>query len=51
MYVDQELHVLCLELALHLLSSPSGMLDPLQLPKDPAGEQQERVSHVENLCL
>lgn len=39
MYVDRELHVLCLELALHLLSSPSGMLDPLQLPQDPSGER------------
>lgn len=40
MYADGELHVLCLELALHLLSSPSGMLDPLQLPQDPTGKHQ-----------
>jgi hypothetical protein len=37
MYVDRELHVLCLELVLHLLSSPSGQLDPLQLPQHPTG--------------
>jgi hypothetical protein len=26
-----------LELALHLMSTPAGVLDPLQLPQDPAG--------------
>ncbi|KAF6261767.1 kinase-like domain-containing protein [Scenedesmus sp. NREL 46B-D3] len=42
MYADGELHVLCLELALHLLSSPSGMLDPLQLPQDPTDNTLQR---------
>ncbi|KAF8065888.1 hypothetical protein HT031_002949 [Scenedesmus sp. PABB004] len=37
MYVDAELHGLCLELALHLLGTPAGMLDPLQLPQEPTG--------------
>lgn len=37
LYADLELQVLCLELALHLMSTPAGVLDPLQLPQDPAG--------------
>jgi hypothetical protein len=37
-YVDLELHVLCLELALHLLVTPDGQLDPVQLPHEPSGE-------------
>lgn len=36
-YVDKELQALCLELALHLLGTPAGLLDPLQLPQEPAG--------------
>lgn len=37
-YADQELHILCLELALHLLGTPLGLLDQLQLPQDPSGK-------------
>jgi hypothetical protein len=48
-YVDQELHMLCLELALHLLSSPSGMLDPLQLPQDAAGALQMHTIYIDRL--
>lgn len=40
-YVDQELQVLCLELALHLLGTPMGSLDQLQLPQEPAGRTFE----------
>lgn len=36
-YADQELHVLCVELALHLLGTPTGQLDQLQLPQEPSG--------------
>lgn len=36
-YADRDLHVLCLELALHLLGTPAGSLDPLQLPQEPTG--------------
>lgn len=37
MYIDAELHVMCLELALHLLATPTGQLDPVQLPHEPSG--------------
>jgi hypothetical protein len=36
-YMDLELHMLCIELALHLLVTPSGQLDPVQLPHEPSG--------------
>jgi hypothetical protein len=39
MYLDQELHVLCMQLALHLLVTPSGQLDPVQLPTEPSGRR------------
>jgi hypothetical protein len=42
-YVDKELHVLCVELVLHLLSSPSGQLDPLQLPQNTTGEYSRQT--------
>lgn len=38
MYIDPELHVLCMELALHLLVTPTGQLDFVQLPQEPSGE-------------
>lgn len=37
LYMDPELHVLCLELALHLLVTPTGQLDSVQLPHEPSG--------------
>lgn len=38
LYIDSELHVLCMELALHLLVTPTGQLDPVQLPHEPSGK-------------
>lgn len=50
MYADEELHVLCLELVLHLLGTPAGLLDQLQLPKEPSGEKGQVLwSNVTNL--
>lgn len=37
-YMDLELHALCMELALHLLVTPNGQLDPVQLPHEPTGD-------------
>jgi hypothetical protein len=45
-YVDLELHVLCLELALHLLVTPDGQLDPVQLPHEPSGETRLAAKDV-----
>eukprot|EP00775_Hariotina_reticulata_P006738 gene6738-6958_t len=51
LYADLELQVLCLELALHLMSTPAGVLDPLQLPQDPADAslQQYVLAFIDHL--
>jgi hypothetical protein len=48
MYLDQELHVLCMQLALHLLVTPSGQLDPVQLPAEPSGALVTFRQHVDS---
>lgn len=37
LYMDPELHVMALELVLHLLVTPAGLLDAVQLPHEPSG--------------